>query len=152
VLGRARLALDHLHADGVAVCVDHRNLEAVRLDRGERLLHTGDVLRVGLDQAVLDHEARGRSAEVGAQPRRPTLEIVECAREPPVLRLGELLRLPGAVRDLHVLDPLAHEEILELRLLLHVLLPTAELDAVERRHSDEHVAALDELGIWRKRT
>ena len=53
---------------------------------------------------------------------------------------------PVAVGDLHVLDPLANEQLLELRLLLDVLLLAADLDAVERRHRDVDVAALDELG------
>ena len=52
---------------------------------------------------------------------------------------------PLRARDLHVLDALADEELLELRLLLDVQLLRPELHPVERRHREVDVAALDEL-------
>ena len=51
---------------------------------------------------------------------------------------------PGWNGDLA--DALAHEELLELRVLLEVELLVPDLDLVERRHGDVDVAAIEELG------
>ena len=69
----------------------------------------------------------------------------ERAHEALVAGLGDLERLAVAVGHLDVLRPLADEQLLEVRLLLDEALLVADLDAVERRHGDVDVAALDEL-------
>ena len=103
------------------------------------------VVRVGFDEPVIDDEVRRRAAEVLAETRDPAVELVEDADELAVPRLGELLRLAAPVGHVHVLDPLAGEKLLELRLLLDVALLRADLHAVERRYGDVDVPALDEL-------
>src|SRR5207247_5783906 len=87
--------------------LDDRQLVAVRLEPGKRPL---DLLRhrgLGLDEPVSDHEVARLLTEVGAEARRPALELVQGAREAVVAGLGELELLPAPVRDFHVLDRLS---------------------------------------------
>src|SRR4026209_2449570 len=95
-----------------------------------------------------DNERRrgGVFPELRVHLREPAVELVEGLRELAPLGLRELERLTVAVGDLDVLDTLAHEQVLELGLLLDVELAVSDLDEVERRHGDVDVPALDELG------
>ncbi len=87
----------------------------------------------------------GAGTEICAKPRSPALELVQRLREAAVSGLGQLLRIAGAFGDLDVLDPLADEQLLELRLLLDVLLSVPDLYAVQRRDGDVDVPALDQV-------
>ena len=142
---RARLALDHLGLEGLGRRLDHRDVVTVRIERAESFLHVGHHHRGGLDQAVRhDEVSRGRP-EVGPEARRPALEFRQRAREPVPASFGQLPLRAGAVANIHVLDALAHEDLLELRFLLHIRLGLPQLDAVERRHGDVDMSALDKL-------
>src|SRR6185437_12377055 len=145
VAGSARFALDDLDAHPFRGLLDDGQLVAVLRDRLQALREIAQALGLRLDEAMLDHKVRRRRAEVGAQARGPTLELVQRPREAVVASLGQLVGLAAAVLDVDVLDALANEQVLELRLLLDVLLTAADLDAVKRLHGDVHVAALDEL-------
>ena len=94
---------------------------------------------------MVDDEVGRGGPEVLPEPRHPAVELVQHADEAAVARLGELLRLARAVGHVHVLDALADEHVLELRLLLDVPLLAPDLHAIEGRDGDVHVAALDEL-------
>ena len=94
-----------------------------------------------VDDEVGRPRRRSPRAAVDAQPSNSCRTL----HEPPVARLGELLRVAGAVGDVHVLHALADEQVLELRLLLDVALLVPDLHAVERRDGDVDVPALDEL-------
>jgi hypothetical protein len=65
--------------------------------------------------------------------------------ETAVARLGQLHLLVVAVVDDEVGELPAHEEILELGILLEVRLLVAHLHEVERRHGDVDVSAVEEL-------
>src|SRR5256885_14544869 len=92
-----------------------------------------------------DGEVRGGVAEVGAQSRRPALELRERTREPLPARLRQLHVLVFAVTHLELAEALTHEQVFELGVLLEVELLVAELDPVERRNGDMDMARLDEL-------
>ena len=55
-------------------------------------------------------------------------------------------RFPSRSRDLHLLELVAQQDLLELGLLLDVDVLLAGLDLVERRLRDVHVAGVDQLG------
>ena len=114
-------------------------------DKRLRQILAGGLVDVDLDQPVADHEARGRGPEVGAQASGPALELVQRLREPPVPGLRELLAVavPGGEDD--VLHSLSHEDVLELRLLLDVLLPAPDLHAVERRQYVEKESQFEDI-------
>src|SRR5690349_2167368 len=82
---------------------------------------------------------------VGLEPRGPALELRERRAEPLPARLGQLDLVSVAVVRLDVAESLAHEELLELRVLLEVVLLVTELDLVERRNGDVDVPALEQL-------
>src|SRR4029078_2725046 len=69
----------------------------------------------------------------------------ERARKPRIASLGELHSCLVAPLDLEIAEALAHEELLELRLLLQVVLLISQAGEIERRHRDVHVPALEEL-------
>src|SRR5947209_20609139 len=84
------------------------------------------------------------SAVIGAQPRGPALELGERTREalPPSLR--QLDGIAVAVAHIELAEALAHEQLLELRVLLEVELLVPELDLVQRRHGDIDVPPLEQ--------
>jgi hypothetical protein len=94
---------------------------------------------------VIDDEIGGPGTEILAEARHPTLELVQNLHELPVPALGQLQRLAVPVGHVHVLDALARQQLLELRLLLDVAQLRSELDPVERRGRHVDVPALDEL-------
>jgi hypothetical protein len=69
---------------------------------------------------------------------------VQRPTEARIPRLGQLLRLAVAVGHVGVLDALAHEQVLEVRFLLDVLLAAVDLHGVQRRHGDVDETALDQ--------
>ena len=87
--------------------------------------------------------------ELGLELRRPGLEMADIADEsgPTGLGQGRLALIP--VGDGHVLHTLAHEEILELRVLLEVHAPASELHVIERRNRDVDVPRSKSSGIVR---
>ena len=91
------------------------------------------------------NEVGGLRPEVRAQPRDPPHIFVERPREAAIAVLGQLDLRSGAVLDLEVAELLAHEQLLELRVLLQVVLLVPEPRQVERRHGDVDVAALEQL-------
>src|SRR5581483_8226187 len=93
---------------------------AVRGQLRERLLDLGRRRGVELEQPVRDHELGCLVAEVGAQASGPALELGERARELLPAGLGELDLVAVRAADLEVAEALAHEQLLELRLLLEV--------------------------------
>src|SRR5919197_2682863 len=143
---RARLALHHLRLEHLRVVLDDGDVVAVRLQRRESRLDLRRLADLELDEPVRDDEVRGRVAEVGAKLLQKTVELGQLSHEAVVLRLGKRKLGTARVRHHHVLHPLAHEQALELRLLLDVELAAAELHPVERRDGDVDVTALDELG------
>src|SRR5207247_2570382 len=96
--------------------------------------------------SVRDDEVGGVVAVVGAQPGRPALEFRERAREPLPAGLRQLHLRFGAVPHVELVEPLSHEQLLELGLLLEVELLVAELHPVERRHGDVDMTGFDQLG------
>ena len=101
---------------------------------------------VVLDEAVVDHQLGRRDAEVRraaapSSPRTAASSFVKRCQRASV----NFTSLPARSRDGDVGDPLAREQLLELRVLLEVELLVAELDLVERRSGDVDVAALDQL-------
>ena len=92
-----------------------------------------------------DRKLRGVVAVVRTQARRPALELRQRAGELLPARLRQLHLGAGAVANVEVAEALAHEQILELGVLLEVELLVAELHLVERRHGDVDVAVLEEL-------
>src|SRR5215467_1423438 len=84
-------------------------------------------------------------AEVGAQPRGPAFELGERPRELLPAGLSELHLGTCSIAYIERAEALAHEQLLELRVLLEIELLVAELHLVERRHGDVDVAVLEQL-------
>src|SRR6266540_1834274 len=122
-----------------------RELVPIPRHRLDGLVYVARGLRLELDEAVRDHEVRRRRIEVGAQARQPAVVLDEHLREARPLRRRELHLRAVARRDVERGNPLACQQFLELRVLLEVELLVAQLDPVERRDGDVHVAALDQL-------
>src|SRR6266545_605395 len=144
-LRRRRLLLDHLHAEACISPLEHGERVAVGGQRLQRLLYGSRCQCVQLDQAMIDHEIGGVVAVVGAKSRRPSFELLKRAAEALPLRLREFDLGAFAVANLELAETFAHEEVLELRVLLEVVLLIAELDLVERGNGDVHVPALEQF-------
>ena len=111
----------------------------------EVLLEVVERLDRPLDQAVvLDVVHRGRSVFL-LQLGGPALVLAQGAAEALEPGLGQLDVLVRAVVHLDLVEPLAHEPLLELELLLEVPVVAADPQLVERRLGDVHVALLDQL-------
>ena len=143
----ARLALDDPRLERLGVvALDDGDLVAVRLDRASALC---DVLELDARRVSTSRCATTKSAAAGPKSERsredqPSNSISAREKRPQRASVSFWV-VAAAVDDVEVLDPLAHEQLLELRFLLDVLLLVADLDAVERRHGDVDVAALDQL-------
>src|SRR6185437_1718049 len=95
------------------------------------------------DVGLLEKRDRGM-AVLRAQRGRPPLVLLEQASEGLPALLGQLERRGRAIEDLHLLELVAQQDLLELELLLDVLRLAALLDPVERRLRDIDVASLDQ--------
>src|SRR5205807_7841639 len=118
---------DHLDLEALLVAFEDREFVAVRRQRADRRLELRRSRGVELDEPVRDGEIGGVMAVVDAQARSPAFELRERTGEPLPARLRQLGLAAGAVVYLEVAEPLAHEEVLELGLLLEVELLVAEL-------------------------
>src|SRR5688572_2012920 len=147
-LGRSRLALDdHRHDLGV-VLLDKRGLVGLALVivRLQQRDHGHRVGRALVEQRRLLEEADRVVPPLGPERRGPALVLLQ---QPAVLLPAGVREAEGvalAVGDVELLELVAQQDLLELRLLLDVDVLLARLDLVERRLRDVHVAGVDQLG------
>src|SRR5205814_9203425 len=92
---RPGLALDELDLEPVVSLRDDPDLVPVRVEAGEGRLDLGGQRGLGLDETVRDDNVGCDRAEVGAEPRGPSLELVQRSREAVVARLRQL-EVPAA--------------------------------------------------------
>src|SRR5579862_6153141 len=144
-LCRGGLLLDDADAEPGIVALEHGQRVAVRGQLRYRRLQRCGRHRVQLNEAVRHRQLRGVMAEIGPQARRPSLELRKRSGEALPARLGQLHLLAVAVGDVEIAEALAHEQVLELRLLLEIELLVADLHLVERRNGDVHVPAVEQL-------
>ena len=105
---------------------------------------SGTPSRLGLDEPVRDRKPCCR-AELRLELRGPCLEMPDVTDEPRPASLGEGRLAVVPSRHGHVFHALAHEQVLELGVLLEVHAPASELHVVERRNGDVDVSTLVEL-------
>src|SRR5215216_2910104 len=145
---RARLALDHLGDDVLAVLLDQLGrigltLRVVCPQHLDDLAGVGDT---GVEQRGFLEEGDRVMAPLGAQRRRPALVLLEQAAVLLPARVCEAEGGAVAVGDRELLELVPQQDLLELGLLFDVDILLARLDLVERRLRDVDEARVDQLG------
>src|SRR5438270_3110154 len=107
----------------------------------QQRVNVGDLL---LEQPGLLQERDDAVTVGGAERRGPALVLLEQPAEALPACLGQLELGGSVVVDLDLLELVAQQDLLELRLALEVPVLLASRESVERRLGDVHVAGLDQ--------